>query len=394
MAVWTYEPGGLYQNPQQAFDAMQFDNEIAAVPQAFTEVEIIRGAEGTYDSSPGAPTLRLVHSSSGRGILPTWEFPVIFEGTNGVTWIDTNSNHVVVGQNAAGTTGADYVQFVDLAMFSSNITGDIAVEIAPTAGTVKNKYWSFTGCNIQSFKHAVICGKTIGLRFNKSLLVSNDLDGAALFADAAWGDLEGILALHDTIIKSGFDGVNVTGANYAAQLFHSLIYAEGDALILGDNSGDWLTLQIINTVLQANGDGKRCIVAPSMLEIMQTNSNCYYPSQENGLIARIGSIDYDLLVEWQLATSQDINSISEDPLLTDPIRNDFRPQSIKKGDDIDSPLLLRGQAALRFDFNNNMRRSNDVGPIQANPLQQATSRQVADKQIVSSEAEIDVRLAK
>lgn len=148
MAVYDYGSGCTYTTPQAAFDALQAANEVEDAAVAFTEVNYLRaGADAVHENSAeGEPVLRLAHSTTDRGVLPTKAFPLVIDEAAGVTVIlaDTNGSNVIVGSAADGTAAASHVVIDGPQLISESASGILANHIegiASRPGRRPHRLW-------------------------------------------------------------------------------------------------------------------------------------------------------------------------------------------------------------------------------------------------------------
>ncbi|MBO6028359.1 MAG: right-handed parallel beta-helix repeat-containing protein, partial [Bacteroidales bacterium] len=89
--------------------------------------------------------------------------------------------------------------------------------------------------------------------------------------------------------------------------------------------GEGVTLSVTNSILSANGFGSFCYYASTTAVIRADYNNLYL--QDAGQVASIDGVQYDKVPQWMRATSQDIHSLSTDPLFADAENGDFHVRS-------------------------------------------------------------------
>ncbi|MBP5787543.1 MAG: right-handed parallel beta-helix repeat-containing protein, partial [Kiritimatiellae bacterium] len=89
--------------------------------------------------------------------------------------------------------------------------------------------------------------------------------------------------------------------------------------------GEGVTLSVTNSILSASGFGNFCYYASTTAVIRADYNNLYL--QDAGQVASIDGVQYDKVPQWMRATSQDIHSLSTDPLFADAGNGDFHLRS-------------------------------------------------------------------
>lgn len=115
-------------------------------------------------------------------------------------------------------------------------------------------------------------------------------------------------------------------------------------------------LSVTNSVLMAHGSGRSIYDASATNVVRADYNNLVTVGEAN--TAKVGIDFYGSPIQWQLATSNDLRSLSHDPKFADAAAGDFHPQSpfgryemgsyVTNGSDGISPLIDTGNPASPF----------------------------------------------
>jgi hypothetical protein len=363
MAIYDYGADRTYPNPQAAFDACQAANESGGVPQEFTETNYIRGcgAAAYPGFASGEPVLRLVHSTTGRGVKPTQGNRLIIDrdGADPVDFADDQDAGCLVGGASDGTSLASHVTVDGIALHSSlTATGRGLVVCPDRTGGEFARDWVIRNLAVYASQHGIVLGNL------RSALLSavrflGFAGGAGVYADGSggtYGAFSGGLLLSNCLGRAEGSLVRLQGLNPAAVLLHCSLYAGGPVLELDDDgTSDTLDLVMLNTILHSAGNSGACLSSDfAELRLPLGNGNCYYAPAASGVLA--GSpLNFD---EFRSRFGQDRYSLNADPKLAAPAAGDFTLAP-------DSPCRMRGRAAATAGIEGNERAlSIDMGAYQ------------------------------
>ncbi len=363
-AIYHYGSQG-YGTPQEAFDACQAANEVDGVPQEFTETNYIRGcgAAAHPGSAAGEPVLRLVNSSTGRGVLPTPTRRLVIDrnGLDRVEFADDQDAGCIVGGNAAGQNLASNVTVDGVMLHSSaTATGKGIIVCPDQAGGETAFDWRIKNLDIYAAQYSLIVGCLCGLTLeNVRLLGANN--GSGIY-NGTYGNFTGALVMLNCMGRAVSSVMNITSDALVLTLLHCSFYSlEGSVLTLYAMSDQSIcNLVMLNTILQTKADSQFCILAdPPRFNPMYLNGNCYhFPGAGAGLMSDTGSVIYTDLSVWQGDYGADLQSINADPLMTDAQGGDFTLQAA-------SPCRNRGRTATAAGYEGNERAlSVDIGAYQ------------------------------
>jgi hypothetical protein len=366
MAIYDYGAGRTYATPQAAFDACQAANESNGVPQDFTETHYIRGYGGaTYQGfASGEPVLRLVHSTTGRGVKPTPDHRLAIDrnGTDPVDFADDQEAGCLVGGKADGTSLASYVTVDGINLHSSLTAAGRGLVVCPDrTGGEFARDWVIQNLSVYAAQHGIVLGNLRSALLSAVRLLGF-AGGAGVYADGSsgtYGAFSGGLLLSNCIGRSEGKLVLLKGLNLAAALLHCSFYAVSHVLELDDDGASAsLDLIQLNSIFHTAGDSSYCLSTDfAELRLLLGNGNCYYaPNASGNLVSLAGSpLNFD---EFRARFGQDRHSLNTDPKLMAPAAGDFTLAP-------DSPCRMRGRAAAAAGIEGNERAlSVDIGAYQ------------------------------
>jgi len=148
-------------------------------------------------------------------------------------------------------------------------------------------------------------------------------------------------------------GINGTAAA-EVQLRQSVIWSNGGSAVLL-NGG---SLRATNSVLSAAG-AVRYVYELSGAPSVMSDCNDILTYGEAG-VARVAGVSQDMLIQWQTQTSNDVRSLSHEPLFADAAAFDFHPRSeagrfvtgwpARTNDTETSPLIDTGNPLASYDL--------------------------------------------
>ncbi|NCA81758.1 MAG: hypothetical protein EOM72_03315 [Opitutae bacterium] len=119
------------------------------------------------------------------------------------------------------------------------------------------------------------------------------------------GETNGIVAANSTF---GLDGCVLWSNRYSTMRF-----------------GEFVELEMTNSVLEASGVGNYCYLSSTTAVIKADYNNLYI--RNGAQVASINGLQYEKVPAWSLSVTQDVHSLSTDPLFHDPSNGDFHLQS-------------------------------------------------------------------
>jgi hypothetical protein len=154
---------------------------------------------------------------------------------------------------------------------------------------------------------------------NRIFLSDLDLRGseaAGVLVDQAWN-----VYLSRVLVRDGAgDGLSFSQSDPV--LDGCVVWGNASNAI---SMGKEVSLSVTNSILSANGFGSFCYYASTTAVIRADYNNLYL--QDAGQVASIDGVQYDKVPQWMRATSQDIHSLSTDPLFADAENGDFHVRS-------------------------------------------------------------------
>jgi hypothetical protein len=349
MAVYSYGSGETYATPQAAFDACQAANESGGAAAAFTEANYIRaGVAAVHENAAvGEPVLRLAHSVSGRGVLPTQAFPLVIDEAAGVDAIlaDTNGSNVIVGSAADGSAAASHVIIDGPQLISESASGILT---RAASGAVARD-WRVIGTIIEAAVHGISFGDLAGMLLDAAKIIVHGADGAAVHQDQAdLGLFYGMLALRNCPMISGGYGVQLAGGDAEATenrasiiSIHNSIYSRLEALKVVQPCGDYADLTLLNTILQATDDAAYAMLLDYLNEprLQLGEANVFWGP------AGVASINATIhtLATLRSQFGGDAYSLNIDPSYSNPSAGDLTLLSTSRA-------LLRGRAAAPLGY--------------------------------------------
>jgi len=367
MAIYSYGSGQPYATPQAAFDACQAANESGGVPQNFTETNAIRGyGDAAFGAAgTGLPVLRLCHSTTGRGVLPTQANRLVLDrnGRDRVEFSDTENMACIVGGSDDGTVATSHVTIDLPGLHSSQAATGKAVIVNPgyMTGYVAAFDWDLKNGDIHAAQFSLVIGGLLGLRLSNVRFLGLN-SGACLFADdgGIYGSYQGPLTMLNCVGRAEGKIIDLVSNSPALSLLHCSLYSPTETLIRLLNGGGIASPLILNSILHTDGAGKYLISTDfpdTLFQVAASNGNCFwYPGAGSHLLDFAGTpID---LADWKDLWGQDAHSLNLDPQLTDPAAGDFGLQ-------VSSPCRMRGRAAVNAGLEGNERAlSIDIGAYQ------------------------------
>jgi len=311
MAIYGYGSGKTYATPQAAFDALQAANESGGAAVPFTETNYVRGYGDAVHpaAAAGEPALRLVHSTSGRGVLPTREFPLVIDpnGVDHVVLEDTEGVGALIGGNAAGSVVASHVRVeVDVRSAASH---GIIINPDRTGGQTAED-WTVTG-QVDAALAAVVAGSARHLTVDGVLNAGAE---GAIYNDGSagtYGVFGGILHLANMVARAAGSIVDLFYDNLHIEAFHNSCESVGDVFDLHDDGSNWLGLTWANNIFSTDG---KALTVDAPIHVAYGDGNCF---DCGGDLADLDGTAIADLTAWKAATGQDNHSIEADPLFID-----------------------------------------------------------------------------
>jgi hypothetical protein len=351
MAEYDYGDGRTYATPQAAFDALQAANEAVGVPQAFTATNYVRGY-GTAQFQAFAatePVLRLVNSSTGRGVLPSARYPLVLDLDEdaAITFRDTEIVGALVNGDSSGQNLASHVRVSGLKILSVDGAAGLGIVLCEDrTGAETCCDWSLEDCEIAGMTANIVAGCLLGLRLTNVILTGPATSGA-VFADGsagAYGPFTGVLAAGNLIAHAAGPAISLLSDGALIQLLCASLQSTGaEAVVLNDDgAATWAALTLVNSILQG-ATGEEAISSDyADLAVMGSDGNCYHGP---GGLADVGGVAIADLSAWRTWFGQDAHSQEADPLFVD--------ERLTLASD--SPCLLVGSAATAAGLEGNSR---------------------------------------
>lgn len=366
MAIYDYGTGRTYPTPQAAFDACQAANESGGVPQNFAVTNYIRGYGDIFypGFAAGEPVLRLVHSTTGRGVKPTQGNRLVLDrnGADRVEFADDQDADCIAGGKADGTSLASHVTIDGIALHSSaTATGRGLVVCPDRTGGEWARDWAIQNLAIYASQYGIVLGNLISARL-LAVRFLGFAGGAGVFADGSagiYGPFSGGLVLLNCVARAEGPAVKLKGLNLAAAIVHSSFATAGNVIQLDDDGGsDSLELILLDSILETRGASAACLATNfPELRLLYANANCYHFSGASAHLADLNGVGKNFS-EFKSYFGQDANSLNQDPRYADPAAGDLALQP-------DSPCLMFGRAATAAGLEGNERAiSIDPGAYQ------------------------------
>ena len=158
-------------------------------------------------------------------------------------------------------------------------------------------------------------------QYNERIFLSDlelrESEGAAVSVEQASG-----VKLSRVLVRDGY-GDGLSFSQTKPLLDGCVVWGNaGNAISMGQG----VELSVTNSILSANGFGNYCYYASTTVVIRADYNNLFV--QDAGQVASIDGVQYDKVPQWMRATSQDIHSLSTDPLFADAENGDFHVRSV------------------------------------------------------------------